>query len=260
MVRRSTRQGGSSGACSGHGLRLCRGGGTRVTRRARMLLRYGPYVLPWLALACSGSEPSPTNAGEGGSAGSGAVAGASGSGASAGSGAPSGGAGGTGPNGGRSGSGARAGAGAGAGAGAESGGSAGAGAGAGAGGVGAGAGGAGAGAGGAGGKASGMPEEEALPDLTTVRQEHAVAAVAGEVYVIGGYTPNATASVHAYNPTTRMWRTRRDFPTVLNHANAAVVGNTLYVTGFYVMSSMSMASRQVFAYDPAADEWTERTG
>jgi N-acetylneuraminic acid mutarotase len=93
-----------------------------------------------------------------------------------------------------------------------------------------------------------------------VRQEHAVAAVAGEVYVIGGYTPNATASVHAYNPTTRMWRTRRDFPTVLNHANAAVVGNTLYVTGFYVMSSMTMASRQVFAYDPAADEWTERTG
>jgi N-acetylneuraminic acid mutarotase len=116
----------------------------------------------------------------------------------------------------------------------------------------------GAGAGGTGGRAGGTPEEEALPDLTTVRQEHAVAAVAGEVYVIGGYTPNASATVHAYDPTTRMWRARRDFPTVLNHANAATVGNTLYVTGFYVMSSMSMASRQVFAYDPAADEWTER--
>ena len=119
-------------------------------------------------------------------------------------------------------------------------------------------GGAGAGAGGSGGKADGTPAEDELPDLTTVRQEHAVAALAGEIYVIGGYTPNASASVQAYNPSTRMWRSVRDFPQVLNHANAAVVGNTLYVTGFYVASSMSMASRQVYAYDPVMNEWTER--
>jgi N-acetylneuraminic acid mutarotase len=121
-------------------------------------------------------------------------------------------------------------------------------------------GGSGAGGAGSGGKAGGTPQEEALPDLTTVRQEHAVVALAGEIYVIGGYTPNASATVSAYNPTTRMWRPVRDFPQALNHANAAVVGNTLYVTGFYVMSSMMMASRQVFAYDPMANEWTERMG
>ena len=116
-----------------------------------------------------------------------------------------------------------------------------------------------AGAGGSAGSAGGTPREETLPDLTTVRQEHAVVALAGEIYVIGGYTPNATATVHAYDPVARSWRAVRDFPMALNHANAAVVGDTLYVTGFYVGSSMSNTSRQVFAYDPATNEWTERT-
>ena len=92
-----------------------------------------------------------------------------------------------------------------------------------------------------------------------MRQEHAVVALADEIYVIGGYTPNATATVEAYDPVARSWRAVRDFPMVLNHANAAVVGDELYVTGFYVGSSMSNTSRQVFVYDPAMNEWTERT-
>jgi N-acetylneuraminic acid mutarotase len=127
------------------------------------------------------------------------------------------------------------------------------------------AGGGGAGAGGSAGTSgtlTGMPQEDVLPDLTGVRQEHSVVALAGEIYIIGGYSPSSTAvaTVHAYNPTTRMWRSVRDFPQILNHSNAAVVGNTLYVLGFYIGSSQSNTSRQVYAYDPAADTWTERTG
>lgn len=101
-----------------------------------------------------------------------------------------------------------------------------------------------------------------LPDLPGVRQEHAVVALAGEIYIIGGYSPMSTAvaSVYAYSPTTRMWRSVRAFPQVFNHANAAVVGNTLYVLGFYVGSSQTNTSGQVYAYDPTADTWTERTG
>jgi N-acetylneuraminic acid mutarotase len=92
-----------------------------------------------------------------------------------------------------------------------------------------------------------------------VRQEHSVVALAGEIYVIGGYNPNATASVQAYDPVARSWRAVGDFPQALNHANAAVVGDRLFVTGFYVGSSMSNTSRQVFEYDPDQDRWAERT-
>jgi N-acetylneuraminic acid mutarotase len=123
---------------------------------------------------------------------------------------------------------------------------------------------AGAGAGGSDGSAgalSGTPREEVLPELTSVRQEHSVVALAGEIYIVGGYSPisTAVATVEAYNPSTRTWRGVQDFPQILNHANAAVVGNTLYVLGFYIGSSQSNTSGQVYAYDPSADEWTERT-
>jgi N-acetylneuraminic acid mutarotase len=120
------------------------------------------------------------------------------------------------------------------------------------------------GAGGASGSAgalTGTPREEVLPALTGVRQEHSVVALAGEIYIVGGYSPisTAVATVEAYNPSTRTWRGVQDFPQVLNHANAAVVGNTLYVLGFYIGSSQSNTSGQVYAYDPSTDEWTERT-
>jgi N-acetylneuraminic acid mutarotase len=135
---------------------------------------------------------------------------------------------------------------------------------------GAGAAGAPAGAGGEGGSSGsagsagaliGTPREDVLPDLTGVRQEHSVVALAGEIYIVGGYSPSSTAvaTVQAYDPSTRMWRSVRAFPQVLNHANAAVVGDTLYVLGFYIGSSQTNTSGQVYAYDPAADEWTEET-
>jgi N-acetylneuraminic acid mutarotase len=147
-----------------------------------------------------------------------------------------------------------------AGAGGQGGSSAGAGVGAsaGTGGVGAGTG----GSNGAAGALTGTPREEVLPELSGVRQEHSVVALAGEIYIVGGYSPisTAVATVEAYNPSTRTWRAVRDFPQVLNHANAAVVGNTLYVLGFYIGSSQSNTSGQVYAYDPTANEWTERTG
>lgn len=207
----------------------------------------------FLLAACSGETPTrqSDDAGTGG-----AVAGAGGSGNGPSSGGVSGSSAGSGPNGGSSGT--VAGSSTGGGAGASDGGTGGSAGVPSGGNGGAGNGGTGAGAGGAAGSAGGTPREEALPDLTAVRQEHAVVALAGEIYVVGGYTPNATATVEAYDPVARSWRPIRDLPQALNHANAAVVGNTLYVTGFYVGSSMSNTSRQVYSYDPVANEWTER--
>ncbi|HVR21320.1 MAG TPA: kelch repeat-containing protein [Polyangiaceae bacterium] len=203
-----------------------------------------PCLAVCLLVACSESGSKDPSSADGGSAGFAAMSGAAGSGDHAGSGGASGASAGSGTVEGNAGTAPSGGAGAGAAGGAS-------GAGGTAGNL--------AGAGGSAGTAGGTPREETLLDLTTVRQEHAVVALAGEIYVIGGYTPNATATVDAYDPVAQSWRDVRDFPMALNHANAAAVGDKLYVTGFYVGSSMSNTSRQVFAYDPAMNEWTERT-
>jgi N-acetylneuraminic acid mutarotase len=112
---------------------------------------------------------------------------------------------------------------------------------------------------GEGGEAWGTPTEKALSSLTAARQEHSVVAAAGEIYVIGGYSPNVTDSVQAYNPTKDEWRDVKKFPTPMNHGNAGVVADKIYVAGFYINGGMSTATTQVYSYDPATDAWTEKS-
>jgi N-acetylneuraminic acid mutarotase len=114
------------------------------------------------------------------------------------------------------------------------------------------------GSGGAGGAGTGTARQEALTALPTVRQEHAVVALNDEVYVIGGFTPAVTATVLAYNPANAIWRGVADFPSALHHANAAAVGGTLYVAGFYAGFSFTNADGRVFAYDAQQNSWTAR--
>jgi N-acetylneuraminic acid mutarotase len=102
------------------------------------------------------------------------------------------------------------------------------------------------------------PGQEPLAPLLSVRQEHAVAVLGNEVFVVGGFTPSATSSVEAYDPANDTWRSIAPFPSVLHHANVAVVGERLFVAGFYVGSSFTEASGSVFEYDAALDGWTER--
>jgi N-acetylneuraminic acid mutarotase len=104
-----------------------------------------------------------------------------------------------------------------------------------------------------------VPEQASLAALPTVRQEHAVVALADEIYVIGGFTPAATASVDAYDPASDSWRSIAAFPEVLHHANAGVIGGKLYVAGFYIGASFTNASGDVYEYDPAQDSWTGKT-
>lgn len=106
---------------------------------------------------------------------------------------------------------------------------------------------------------TGTPVEEDRSELPTVRQEHGAAALNGEVYVLGGFTPDASSSVQAYDPENDSWRDVADFPAVFHHPNVAVVGGTIYVAGFHLGSSLGDADGRVFAYDPAADAWVPRT-
>lgn len=103
------------------------------------------------------------------------------------------------------------------------------------------------------------PVEEDLAPLPADRQEHGVVAANGEVFVIGGYAPNVTSSVIAYRPSEDAWHDVADFPSPLNHPAAGVVGDKIYVAGFYAMTSLTgPASGSTFVYDPLEDEWSER--
>lgn len=102
-------------------------------------------------------------------------------------------------------------------------------------------------------------EQRELAALPSVRQEHAVAVLGQELFVIGGFTPSATDSVEAYDPASDSWHSIAAFPSVLHHANVAVVNERLFVAGFYVGSSFTEASGSVYEYDPSQDAWAART-
>jgi len=95
--------------------------------------------------------------------------------------------------------------------------------------------------------------------LPAARQEHAVVAAAGEIYVIGGYTPSVTDSVQAYDPGKDSWRDVKAFPERMNHGNAGVVGDKIYVAGYYVNGTMSKATTLHHSYDPKSDTWTAKS-
>jgi N-acetylneuraminic acid mutarotase len=109
------------------------------------------------------------------------------------------------------------------------------------------------------GPIAGTPTEVGLASLPVARQEHGVVAVNGKVYVLGGYTPDVTASVLAYDPSADSWHAVSDFPSPFNHPAAGVIGNQIYVAGFYAGTSLTgPATGRTFVYDPTADHWTEK--
>ncbi len=113
------------------------------------------------------------------------------------------------------------------------------------------------------GVVTGTPVEDALESLPNIRQEHAVVAAAGRIYVITGYEAMGggalavTSSVMAYDPAGDSWVEVADFPVPMNHGNVGVVNEKIYVAGFYV-NGMTEATAQVFEYDPGTDDWTEK--
>ena len=97
---------------------------------------------------------------------------------------------------------------------------------------------------------------DAAPIAEGARQETAVVAYGGEVFEIGGYNDNGqiVALHEAYDPTSDTWRTLAPTPVPMHHANAAVVGDTIYVLGF--LGSGFAADGRVFEYDPQSNSWT----
>ncbi len=79
---------------------------------------------------------------------------------------------------------------------------------------------------------AGTPAWKALAPLASgPRQETAVVALGGRIYVLGGFDGDKRVldTVEAYDPARDRWEARKPLPMPLHHANAAAVGTKLYV-------------------------------
>jgi N-acetylneuraminic acid mutarotase len=97
--------------------------------------------------------------------------------------------------------------------------------------------------------------------MTWGRQETAVAALGGLVYVIGGFGPTAEPvdTVEAFDPARDQWRTVASLPIALHHPAAAVVEGRLFVVGGYTGGRVRWtAMGTVFEYDAAQNRWRGR--
>jgi N-acetylneuraminic acid mutarotase len=102
---------------------------------------------------------------------------------------------------------------------------------------------------------------QARRTMTSSRQETAVAAVAGRVYVIGGFggTADPVTTVEAYDPATDEWRAVAPLPIAIHHAAAAAVDGRLFVVGGYTGGRFSWTPLgTVFEYEPAQNSWRGR--
>jgi N-acetylneuraminic acid mutarotase len=85
--------------------------------------------------------------------------------------------------------------------------------------------------------------------LPIARTEVAAALVGGEIFVVGGFTPNGknSARVDAYSPATNRWRRIPDLPVSVDHAAAAGSGGRLYIAGGYDVDRGQLNAAFVFA-------------
>jgi N-acetylneuraminic acid mutarotase len=101
------------------------------------------------------------------------------------------------------------------------------------------------------------------------RTEVAAAMVGGKIYLVGGFEEpslgnvmnlSITPALEEYDPATDKWTTKAPMPVGLHHVGIGVAGGRLYVIGGYKQSGLSVWGpvATVYAYDPAADVWSER--
>jgi N-acetylneuraminic acid mutarotase len=100
-----------------------------------------------------------------------------------------------------------------------------------------------------------------LTPVPTPRQEVAVAALDGRIFVIGGFGAGAqpVATVEAYDPEANRWAPRASLPVAVHHPAAAVVNGRLFVIGGYTGGRIRWtASQLVFEYEATRNAWTTR--
>jgi N-acetylneuraminic acid mutarotase len=107
-----------------------------------------------------------------------------------------------------------------------------------------------------------------LQPAPSKRTEVAAAAVAGKIYLIGGFSEPSlsnlsnltiTNAVEEYDPATNLWSTRASLPVGLHHVGIAAVGGTVYVAGGFTKSLLSVWNpvATLYRFDPTRNTWTE---
>jgi N-acetylneuraminic acid mutarotase len=110
------------------------------------------------------------------------------------------------------------------------------------------------------GCAQAVPWATAPPLPLGPTQETAAVAVAGRIYVLGGFsgTLGVLRAVQVFDPATCAWSAGPDLPRAIHHANAAVVDGTIYVVGAMVGLDFQ-AIGDVWRWNPATDAgWEAR--
>jgi N-acetylneuraminic acid mutarotase len=95
-----------------------------------------------------------------------------------------------------------------------------------------------------------------LAPVITPRQEVAVAAAGGKLYLIGGIAATTIlSSVEEFDPMSGRWRLVAPLPEALHHTAAATIGDSIYVTGGYRTFFFDPTNR-AYRYDTTLDQWT----
>lgn len=79
----------------------------------------------------------------------------------------------------------------------------------------------------------------------------------GRLVVAGGFLESraATNLIEVFDPATNAWSTIPPLPVAMNHLQAAVVDDKLYILGGYVGSTFTPTD-QVFEYGPITNQWS----
>lgn len=100
-----------------------------------------------------------------------------------------------------------------------------------------------------------------LAPMPRPRQEVAVAALDGRVFVVGGFGANLEPvnTVDVFDVAANRWAARAPFPVPIHHPAAATVRGRLFVIGGYTGGRIGWTPEAtVWEYDPLGDAWTRR--
>ncbi len=96
-----------------------------------------------------------------------------------------------------------------------------------------------------------------LAPVLVPRQEVAVAAAGGKIYLMGGIGAGVVLdSVEEYDPATNRWRFATPIPEALHHSSAASINGVVYLIGGYRTLSF-IPTDSVYRYEPGLDRWTK---
>lgn len=95
---------------------------------------------------------------------------------------------------------------------------------------------------------------ETMSPLPTARSRLAAVYDGGQIYTIGGDTPDGvTGVVEVYDPSANSWRSGAAKPTAVHNASAALIQGRAYVPGGYSAEGGVIADLEI--YDLQEDSW-----